>query len=87
MNPARAEIVDWLWAWFKNRDASSVKFRTEGEVRYLDLGLIDSMGLMELIGAIEEKHGVRFDERHFQDPRFLTMGGLAELVAELRKKE
>lgn len=78
------EVLEWLIGWFQNRGASAELLKKDPTANYLELGLIDSMGLMELITAIEEKFQVRLNENHFQDPRFLTLQGLSDIVLSLR---
>jgi acyl carrier protein len=83
----RERILDGLWKWFKGRGAAMEKFQPNETLHYLEMGLIDSMGLMELIAELEQTYGIRFDESHFQDPRFTTLQGLAELTAGLCGKK
>lgn len=54
-------------------------------VNYLEAGLIDSLAIIELIAAVEERWNIRFHERHFQDRRFVSIGGLGQIVDELVK--
>lgn len=83
--PAGAwEVAQWLVAWFDARatipnDGIEDRLRTN----YFEAGLIDSLGVVELIADTEEHFGIRFSERDFQDRRFATIGGLSELVLEL----
>lgn len=60
---------------------------TEAEqmsVAYLDIGLIDSMGLVELVAGLEDAFGVRFEPEDMQSPEFGTVGGLIAVVSRLR---
>ena len=54
------------------------------DAAYLEQGLIDSFGLVELVVALESTFGVRLEPGHMQDPRFGTARGLSEIVDELR---
>jgi len=47
---------------------------------YLYAGLLDSLGLIELVGELEARFAVRLDQDDFEDPRFKTVGGLIEIV-------
>ena len=49
---------------------------------YFEAGLVDSIGIVDLVAELEKKFGVRFTDKNFQDPRFAIIGGIAELVAE-----
>lgn len=53
-------------------------------VEYLDLGLLDSMGVVELVVGLEDVFGVRFEPEDMQSPEFRTVGGLIGLVTRLR---
>lgn len=52
-------------------------------MNYFEAGLIDSLAVVGLVGELEDAFGVRFEDRHYQDPRFSTIGGLGEIVSEL----
>ena len=47
-----------------------------------ETGVIDSFGAIELIERMEGRYAIRFDEADFLSPRFKTVRGLAELIAE-----
>ena len=51
-------------------------------LNYLEAGLIDSFGVIEMLAEIEDRFGVALNETHFEDPRFVIMEGLAQIVAE-----
>lgn len=50
------------------------------ELRYIEQGLVSSLGIMRLVFDLEERFGVRFDEAEITDCRFQTLGGLAALI-------
>lgn len=77
------QVLHWLVDWFEKRSGTIGQIEQNHTVNYIEMGLIDSMGLMELIGGLEGAFGVRYTETHFQDPRFATIQGLSELTAEL----
>ena len=70
-------IETWLQVWFAERG-----FALDREQNYYDAGAIDSLGVIELIEDIEMRLGVTWGERDFQDRRFSTIAGLAEIVDE-----
>jgi acyl carrier protein len=78
MNDAGA----WLTAWFVDRGVPADDVRVSRN--YFEAGWIDSFGVLELIAAIEEYARIAFTDRDFQDRRFVTLGGLAEIIAERR---
>ncbi len=51
---------------------------------YLSAGYVDSHGTVELIVELEGHFGIVFSIEGYEDPRFLTVGGLAEIVEALR---
>jgi len=51
---------------------------------YLDIKIIDSMGIIEMVSLFEDKFKIRFEAEHLQSNEFQTIGGLIELVDRLR---
>lgn len=79
------DLGTWLVAWFTQRGPLPVDdAKTLQGLNYFEAGLIDSMGVIELIGDIEVNFGIQFNARHFQERRFATIGGLTEIIMELR---
>lgn len=74
------DVEKWLVSWFSGRNPGQVI--DPGE-EYYRQGLVDSFGIIELIGAIESNYSIRFDDVEFKCDAFKTIGGLASLV---RKK-
>ena len=54
------------------------------DCRYLDLGVIDSVGIVLMITEFEEKFGVQFAAEHLQSDEFLTVGGVIGLIEKLQ---
>lgn len=78
------DTTNWLIDWFGHRgnipgDTLEEKLR----VNYFNASLIDSLGIIEMITTIESYFKISFSEKHFQDRRFSTIGGLSEIIAEL----
>jgi acyl carrier protein len=79
----KAEVEDWLTNWFllrakigKNAPA------TLRDADYFEAGWLTSMEVVEFVTEIEQRFGVQFSDRDLQDPRFVTIAGLAELILE-----
>ena len=51
---------------------------------YFESGWIDSFGIILLIEELEQAFGLKFNELHFQDRRFATSIGIAEIIAEIK---
>jgi acyl carrier protein len=67
--------------WFASRSPVPASFDVQ-EDNFIQAGLIDSLSVIDLIEDIESTFGMSFDEAAFQDRRFVSMGGLADILAE-----
>ncbi len=54
------------------------------EADMIELGVLDSLALVELLFAIEQELGVEIPADRLEVTRFRTLESLAELVAECR---
>lgn len=73
------ESQQWIMDWFSNQ-APHIKLGPQDN--YFTIGAIDSMGVIELIEEVEQTFSVRFSQEDFQDERFATICGLAEMVTK-----
>ena len=79
-------ILAWLQDWFANKSGRPATEIAElRDTDYIQAGLIDSFGIIELIADAEAEFDIRFSAEQFQDRRFTTLGGLCEIIAESRK--
>jgi len=76
---------EWLLNWFQRKKSLPGPAEKQLELNYFQEGLIDSFGITELIVDVEEQFGIEFSDVHFQDRRFSLIGGLAEIIAELKE--
>ena len=67
----------WLHDWFAARGTHPAR-----EQNYFEADAVDSFGIIELIEAIETHFAFSFGATDFQDRRFATIAGLAEIVDE-----
>jgi acyl carrier protein len=78
----KEQVSRWLCDWFVSRR----KFKGDAaallDINYFDAGLLTSLEVIEFVSEIEDHFGVQFSEQDFQDPRFGTVSGLAELIAD-----
>jgi acyl carrier protein len=78
----KEKASQWLCDWFISRR----KFKGDAakllDINYFDRGLLTSFEVIEFVSEIEDCFGVQFSEQDFQDPRFVTVAGLAELIAD-----
>lgn len=72
----------WLETWFAGR-GEIPPTDDLANANYFELGLIDSFGIFELIEAVESNYEIRFTQEHFEQRRFATIQGLAEIITEL----
>jgi acyl carrier protein len=54
---------------------------------YLDIGMIDSMGIVKMITEFEEKFDIHFDADCMQSYEFQTIGGLIKIIERLKGKK
>jgi acyl carrier protein len=81
-------VQQWLTDWFVAR-AKIGKGATAQQSResllaidYFDAGWLTSMEVVEFVTEIEERFNMQFSDRDLQDPRFVTIAGVAELIVE-----
>lgn len=82
------EVKNFVISYFKEKELPN--FSTEEELlkyEYLDKGVIDSVGIVELVVAIEEKFNIEFTEKDMQSPEFTTIGGVIIIIERLLEKE
>ena len=71
------EIKEWLLEYMGG--ISRVGAPTPLE-NYVEAGVVDSYGIIVLVETVERHYDIRFDSREFQDRRFQTVSGLAEII-------
>ena len=76
------EYKQWLKNWFSEKGNLPTDVEDKN---YFQIGLIDSFAVVELIEAVESTFNISFTEEHFQDRRFATIKGLAEIIHEIKK--
>ena len=74
------EYLQWVKTYFF---ADSIPENVDN-LNYFDAGLVNSLGIIDLIEKIESTFLISLNESHFQQRRFATISGLAEIIAELR---
>jgi acyl carrier protein len=79
----RAQVQTWIHNWFRSRTKIGKEQTTSSaDVDYLEAGWLTSMEVVELITEIEQQFGMQFSDDDMQDPRFVTISGLSELILE-----
>ena len=54
------------------------------EDRFLELGVIDSTGVVELVGEVEERYGITVEDNEITEDNFGSLAGLVKFVASKR---
>jgi acyl carrier protein len=76
-------VLQWLNAWFAGKGRTAPQNATSSaDIDYFEAGWLTSMEVVEFVTQIEEHFGMQFSEDDLQDARFVTIGGLAELIIE-----
>ena len=68
---------EWLIGWFKKRNEGVT---ISPDTNYIDDGLVDSFGIIELIEEIEGYYKIKFNESIFEDNNIFTIKGLAKII-------
>ena len=65
--------------------ASNVRdLKIEDDTRLIDRGLIDSIGLMELVEYIEQQTGIRVPDDEVHPENFQTVASMEAMIERLR---
>jgi len=79
--------TEWLYNYFSKEDEIPGKtYEEQINIDFFEVGLIDSLGIIELIEEIETVFNITLKPEHMQDTRFRTIKGLAEIIEENQKK-
>lgn len=83
MQALNVEVQDWLTNWFVARaKISRSAAENVSDIDYFEAGWLTSMEVVEFVTEIEQRFGMQFSDRDLQDPRFVTIAGLAELILQ-----
>lgn len=77
----REQIQGWLKQWFVSR--SKILQQTNqpfSDTDYFEAGWLTSMEVVEFVTEIERQFAMQFSDRELQDPRFVTIAGLTEII-------
>jgi len=76
----KAQVQDWLTNWFIARGKIGNTPEALRDIDYFEAGWLTSMEVVEFVMEIEQRFGMQFSESDLQDPRFVTIAGLTELI-------
>ena len=77
MNNGREWIIDWF---VKNSKLSEEEILANINENYIDIGLVDSFGFLQLLSDITEEFGIDFSDEDFNSEIFFTISGLGEYL-------
>jgi acyl carrier protein len=79
----RTQVEEWLTNWFVARTKiTRSPPETLRDIDYFEAGWLTSMEVVEFVTEIEQRFGIQFSDRDLQDPRFVTIAGLTELILQ-----
>lgn len=84
------DVKETVLNFFKTHAKTSLPDSKEEEYLscyYLDMGIIDSLGIVEMIMEFEGKYGIYFSEDSLQSYEFQTIGGVINMVESLIKEK
>lgn len=76
-------IKMWLIGWLMEH-MPPTEDSFDYSVSYYEQGIIDSLGVIKMIAAIEKRFAISFPNAVFADPKFQTINGLAEIIHGLQ---
>lgn len=82
-----SDVESWLIQYFEEHGRTGDVAPDElPHVDYIERKLLDSLAIVELLGQIEDRFGVWLEADEMEDPRFVTIEGLAAIVEEARAR-
>lgn len=84
------DVKETVLKFLEARAKNPIPGETEEErlsCYYLDAGVIDSLGIVEMIMELEGKYEIFFTDDHLQSYEFQTVGGLIGLVESMIKEK
>ena len=76
----RAQIVDWLDDNVHFGEAEELL--VSDEVSFLDGGILDSLGFVQLILFLEDTHAIKLERKYLTRENFDSMAKIVRYVAE-----
>ena len=85
----KTTVEEWLVQWFaarakigKSTEAPDAVRDTLRDTDYFAAGWLTSMEVVEFVTDIEQQFSMQFSDRDLQDPRFVTIAGLTQLILQ-----
>lgn len=76
-----AEVAERVWAYIvENFLYMRPEFRVRPDDSLLRRGVFDSLGVMEIIGFLEETYGIQVEQQEITEANFDTLNAIARYV-------
>jgi len=75
-------VSEWLMRWFAERGKAAPASSASTEINYFEAGWLTSAEVVEFVTEVEEKFGIQFTDADLGDQRFVTIGGLSQLIGQ-----
>ena len=83
---AYGSTSEWLLEWFRGHGSlPALSLEQLLTANYIQDGWIDSFTIISLIEESERTFSIRYNHEHFQEPRFMTVSGLAQIIDQLKE--
>ncbi len=79
----RDEVLEYIVTLLEKKKPIDRDIVVE-ELRYIEKGYVDSLGLMKFIVQIEDRFGIEILEDDMVSEEFSTVGGLVKIILEKR---
>jgi acyl carrier protein len=79
MSLDEAAVREVVHAFVQKKDRLPAAFDAD-TFDYLDQGYVDSIGVIQFMGLLEERFGIVFEDADLESPEFRTLGGLVRMV-------
>lgn len=80
------QVKEWVENWFiKNGKIGRDELINTYKESYIEQGLIDSFGFIQLVNNIEEQFHIELDDKDFEDEGFFTISGLIDIIEKKDK--
>ena len=77
------EIQAWLYQLLsRKKSIPGAHFEEKLKVNIFEKGIIDSLGLIQLVGSVEKQFHLELTSNDLQDERFQTIEGIANIIVE-----
>ena len=78
------ETIEVLYRFIKERFPLARSKELTGELSLLDSGIVDSLGILDLVGFIEEQFGIVAEDDDLVPENFDSIDSLVRFVRERR---